>query len=92
MELIQKGYSCEFEMNIFINIFFEKSEEGKIFTDFSHKDDKILVNAKIEFEGTEYNSEYSCSFSSLETDKRIIKKIYSCACTKAFIRAAKKIR
>ncbi len=92
MELIQKGYSCEFEMNIFINIFFEKSEEGRIFTDFSHKDDKISVFVKIQFEGKEYNSEYSCSFSSLETDKRIIKKIYSCACTKAFIRAAKKIR
>ena len=28
MELIQKGYSCDFEMNIFINIFFEKEEEA----------------------------------------------------------------
>lgn len=92
MDLIQKGYLCEFEMNIFINIFFEKDEEGKIFTEFSHENDKIEVKAKIIFEGREYLSEYSCSFSSSETDKRLIKKIYSCACTKAFIRAAKKIR
>ena len=59
MELIQKGYSCDFEMNIFINIFFEKEEEGKIITEFSHENDEISVNAKIIFEGREYTSLYS---------------------------------
>lgn len=92
MELIQKGYSCDFEMNIFINIFFEKEEEGKIITEFSHENDEITVKAKIIFEGREYTSLYSCSFSSLESNKRLIKKIYGCACCKAFIRAAKQIR
>lgn len=92
MVLIQNGYECEFEMNIFINIFFEKDEEGVIYSDFSHENDIILVKTKIEFMGKEYFAGYSCNFSSEEKDRRIIKKIYSCACTKSFCRAAKQIR
>lgn len=92
MILIQNGYECDFEMNIFINIFFDKEEEGVIYSDFSHENNLITVKTKIEFEGKEYFAGYSCNFSSSETDKRLIKKIYSCACTKSFCRAAKKIR
>ena len=92
MILIQKGYECKFEMDIFINIFFEKEEEGTIYSEFSHENDKIFVKTKIEFLGKEYFNDYSYNFSSSETDKRLIKKIYSCACVKSFIRAAKKIR
>lgn len=92
MFLIQNGYECEFEMNIFINIFFEKDEEGVIYSDFSHENDVITVKTKIEFMGKEYFAGYSCNFSSKEKDRRLIKKIYSCACTKSFCRAAKKIR
>ena len=92
MELIQKGYSCDYEMNIFINIFFLKEEEGTITTTFSHENDLINVTCSIEFDGKTYNSDYEYSFSSSETDKRIIKKIYGCACTKCFVKAAQKIR
>lgn len=92
MILIQNGYECKFEMDIFINIFFEKEEEGTIYSEFSHENDKIFVKTKIEFEGKEYFNDYLYDFSSDEKDKRLIKKIYSCACVKSFIRAAKKIR
>lgn len=92
MNLIQKGFECDYEMNIFINIFFEKSEDGIIETDFCHENDLIIVKTNIDFEGKIYNSIYEYPFKNSETDPKIIKKIYSCACTKSFIRAAKKIR
>ena len=43
MELVQHGYSCDYEMNIFINIFFAQNEEGVIETFFSHENDNISV-------------------------------------------------
>ena len=92
MILIQNGFKCDFEMNIFINIFFDKNENGTIYSDFSHENDRISVKTRIDFEGNIYCGEYSCEFPSSETDKKLIKKIYSCACTKSFCRAAKKIR
>lgn len=92
MKLIQKGFECEFEMNIFINIFFKKEEEGIIYTDFSHENDEIKVNARIDLGGKRYDAAYKYPFSNSENDKKLIKRIYSTAVTKAFVRAAKKIR
>ncbi len=92
MILIQNGFKCEYEMNIFINIFFKSEENGTIKTDFSHKNDLITVHTSIDFEGNIYEADYAYSFKNSEKDAKIIKKIYSCACTKSFIRAAKKIR
>lgn len=92
MILIQEGYRCEFEMNIFINIFFDKTDEGSIYTYFSHESDILSVKTKIEFNGEEYFGEYSQKFSSSESDEKLKKRIYCCACTKSFCIAAKKIR
>ncbi len=92
MLLIQNGYSCDFEMNIFINIFFKKSEEGTITTDFSHENDLIKVNTKIEFSGKEYFGDFSYSFKNSIDDKKKIKKIYGICVVRSFIVAAKNIR
>lgn len=92
MDLVQNGYSCDYEMNIFINIFFERNEEGIITTDFSHKNDLITVKTTVEFEGKTYAAVYDFPFKNSESNPKLIKKIYSCACTKSFIRAAVKIR
>lgn len=92
MVLIQEGYSCEFEMNIFINIFFEKEDNGNIYTYFSHENDILSVKTKIEFKNKEYFGEYTQAFSSSESDEKLKKRIYCCACTKSFCDAAKKIR
>ena len=75
MNLIQKGFECDYEMNIFINIFFEKSDEGIIETDFCHENDLIIVKTNIDFNGKSYNSIYEYSFKNSETDPKIIKKI-----------------
>ncbi|MBR5808909.1 MAG: radical SAM protein, partial [Clostridia bacterium] len=92
MNLIQKGFECDYEMNIFINIFFDRTEDGTIITDFCHENDLIKVKTEICFDGKMYASIYTFPFKNSESDPKIIKKIYSCACTKSFIRAAKKIR
>ena len=76
MILIQNGYECDFEMNIFINIFFGRDEEGVIYSDFTHENDLITVKTKIEFEGKEYFAGYTCNFSSNEDDKRVMEKHY----------------
>lgn len=92
MKLIQKGFGCEYEMNIFINIFFRRDEEGTVTTDFRHENDVITVKTDIEFEGAHYFGEYSYAFLNSETDPRKIKKIYGCCCMKSFCAAAQKIR
>lgn len=92
MILIQKGYECEFEMNIFINIFFKKDEEGVITTNFVHENDKIKAETEIEFNGKIYTGCYIGNFKNDEKDKRLIKKVYVCACMRSFCEAAQKIR
>lgn len=92
MNLIQNGYECSFEMNIFINIFFEKEDNGTIITNFSHENDKIKVETEIEFEEKKYSGFYERNFKNSEKDKRLIKKIYGCACMRSFCDAAQKIR
>ena len=54
MNLVQKGYDCDYEMNIFINIFFERNEEGTITTFFNHEKDLITVKTIIDFLGKTY--------------------------------------
>lgn len=92
MELIQHGYSCEYEMNIFINIFFEKNEDGTVTTYFSHENDVIEVHTCIEYGGKSYDADYSYAFANSENDAKEIKKIYGCCCMKSFCAAARKIR
>lgn len=92
MELIQRGFSCEYDMEIFIKIFFAQNEDGIILTDLSHKNDLINVYIEIIFNGKSYTKDMFFSFSSAEEDKKIIKKNYTCAVTKTFISLAKEIR
>lgn len=92
MKLVQKGYECDYEMNIFINIFFKKNEEGTITTDFCHENDLITVKTIIDFEGKKYDFVYEFPFKNSEKNPKIIKKIYSTACTKSFVKAAEKIK
>lgn len=92
MDLIQHGYLCDYEMNIFINIFFDRGEDGKVITYFSHENDNIKVKCEIEFSGKIYENEYNYTFLNSEKDKKLIKKVYGCACVKCFIKCAQKIR
>lgn len=90
MLLIQNGFSCEYDMNIFINLFFGPEEDGFVITDFRYDGEKILVYCEIVFAGKTYFSDDSYPYR--EKNPREDQKNFRCACTKSFCHAAKKIR
>ena len=90
MLLVQNGFSCEYEMGIFINIFFGK-EEGVITTDFYKEKDKISAKTVIEYDGKKYFGEFSMPFESEKESARNIKKFYSVCVVRSFIEAAQKV-
>jgi oxygen-independent coproporphyrinogen-3 oxidase len=92
MLLVQNGFSCDYEMNIFINIFFDKSDEGTITTDFFAKEKEIYAKTTIEFLGKSYFGEFKLPFESNKESDRNIKKMYGVCCVRSFIIAAQKIR
>lgn len=92
MLLIQNGFKCDYEINIFINIFFEKEESGRIITDFFDNKNEIYSRTRIEFKGKEYFGEFSIPFKSDIESERKIKKIFGVCCVRSFISAAQKVR
>ena len=92
MDLIQNGFSCEYDIEIFMNLFFDKNEDAVIMTNLTHKNNSINVYAEIIYNGKTYCEDCFYPFDSTVCDKRLIKKNYTCAVTKAFCRTAQKIR
>ena len=92
MDLIQNGFSCEYDMDIFINLFFNKDEDGYIMTNLVHEEDVISVYIEIIYKDKTYFGDFSYPFKNFQTDKKLIKKVYTCSITKAFINTAKQIR
>lgn len=91
MQLIQNGYACDFDLNIFIKMFFNKDDDAVITTDFSLENEILTVDTDIEFDGKHYTS--SCSHPvSDDTDAPSRKKLYTTTCAKSFCRAAQKIK
>ncbi|MBR4720963.1 MAG: coproporphyrinogen dehydrogenase HemZ [Clostridia bacterium] len=91
MLLIQNGFCCEYEMNIFINIFFGK-EDGIIKTDFFDKNGGIYAKTEIEYNGKNYFGEFSFPFDSGQESERKIKKFFGVCVVRSFIEAAQKIK
>lgn len=90
MQLIQTGFSCEYEMNIFIKMFFDKSENVSVFTDFSYENETIHAAAKIEYNGKNYTAEYSYKYK--KKNKRADKIVSRCFVVRAFCDAAQNIK
>ena len=91
MFLIQNGFSCEYEINIFINIFFGK-EEGTVTTDFFDKKNEIFSKTKIEYKGKSYFGEFSLPFNSEKESEKNIKKFFGVCVVRSFVNAAEKVR
>ncbi len=92
MDLIQNGFSCSYDMEIFINLFFEKHEDVLIMTNLTHENNTVNVYIEIIFKSITYTGDYYYPFSNDEKDRAIIKKNYTCSVTKAFCETAQKIR
>ena len=90
MILIQNGFSCEYDMNIFISLFFAPDEDGFVMTDFRYDGENIFVYCELVFEGKTYFSDDI--FPYKRKNPREDQKNFRCACTRSFCHAAKKIR
>lgn len=92
MDLIQNGFSCEYDMEIFMNLFFDKNEDAVIMTNLKHENDFVNVYVEIIYKNVTYCEDCFYPFSSSEEDAKLIKKVYTCSVTKAFCKTAQKIR
>lgn len=91
MELVQNGYSCDFELNIFIKMFFRRDDVGTITTDFNFDGGSVEVKTKIEYENKVFTGECSAELEK-DFDAAMHKKICTTTCAKSFCRAACKIK
>ncbi|MCD8391591.1 MAG: coproporphyrinogen dehydrogenase HemZ [Firmicutes bacterium] len=90
--IIQNGFSCEREIKIFLNMYFDADEEPAVISNFSYDGGTINAYTVIYFNGGEYADDYYFEFDADGKSKKLIKKIFTAACTKSFIHAAAKIR
>lgn len=91
MQLIQNGFSCAPEMQVFIGLFFHPAEEGYILTNLSHQDGVLNVYTQIIFGGNTYFYDYFDVYPFSYTPAEQ-KKIYIYACTKSFVACAQQVR
>lgn len=90
--IIQNGYSCDYEMNLFASMFFGDYEDVIITQNFNYKNSNINVYTHIIFNGKSYFEDYNFKFNTDGKTEKIKKKIFIASCTKSFSHAALKIR
>lgn len=90
--IIQNGYRCDYEMNLFASLFFSEDEDVTITQNIDYKNKNINVYTHIIFDGMSYFEDYNFTFEKSGKSEKLIKKIFIAACTKSFSHAALKIR
>ena len=74
--IIQNGYKCDYEMNLFASMFFSENEDVTIMQNFIYKNNVINVYTHIVFEGKSYFEDYCFNFKSEGKTEKLIKKIF----------------
>lgn len=92
MLIIQNGYECKYELTLFYGLFFDKDEDIYVHSNFKYENSVINVYTEIIYDGRVYTEDYYFDFDIKEKSKRLIKKVFTAACTKSFCHAAKKIK
>ncbi|MBQ3462163.1 MAG: coproporphyrinogen dehydrogenase HemZ [Clostridia bacterium] len=90
--IIQNGFQCEYEMQIFYNLFFSDGEDAIVFSNFEYKNKRINVYTEIVYGGRAYFEDYWFDFDTDNKTEREINKNFKNACTKSFCHAAKQIK
>ena len=90
--IIQNGYSCDYEMKLFAELFFANDEDVTIIQNLTYKNKIINAYTQIIFDGNIYNEDYNFEFDTEGKSKKLIKKIFTATCTKSLSHAAMKIR
>ena len=86
MLIIQNGFECRYELNIFAGLFFGDDEDVTVCSDLKYDGRVINVYTQINFNGKAYFDDFYFSYENAG------KKVLTCACTRSFCRAAGKIR
>ena len=92
INIIQNGYECSYEMNLFSNLFFTDEEDVIVMQNTTYCENIINVYTHIVFDGKSYFEDYNFEFDKKDKSEKLIKKIFITACTKSFSHAAMKIR
>lgn len=90
MLLIQNGVDCEYEMNIFMRLFFDKAEDAIISTNTVYVNDVIDAYCEIIYDGDVYFGEFNLEKEKTGTEKED-ERYESICCIRAFLDAAGKI-
>ena len=90
MKLIQEGFSCEYEMNVFMKMFFNKDDDAGIYTFFSYENGIIYAKTKIEYKEKVYEKEYIRPYEL--RDERTDKIVFRCFVVRSFCDAAQNIK
>lgn len=90
--IIQNGYECDYEMKLFAGLFFDDSEDVTIAQNLSYENNVINTYTEIIFENKIYYEDYFFDFDVKGKSDKLIKKIFTAACTKSLSHAALKIR
>lgn len=90
MRLIQNGFSCEYEMNVFMRMFFEKDEDALVSTFFKYENEIIEASAEVEYKGKIYKKTYRYPYK--KRDKRQDKIAARCFVVRAFCDACQEIK
>lgn len=89
MLLVQNGFSCRYEMDVFMRLFFDAQDDVEVYTNIAYSSNKIDAYCQIIYKGRVYFGEYTCEYEK-SSDKEDSRR-YSVACTRSFIDAAEKI-
>lgn len=90
MELIQNGFSCEYEMNVFMKLFFEKDEDVKAETFAEYSNNMLRTYARVCKNGEVYEGKYEYPYK--RKDERRDKTVFRCFVVRSFCDAASKIK
>ena len=92
MLIIQNGYDCDYELKLFAGLFFDVEEDVCVYSDFKYNGKQINVYTQINYDGLSYFHDHYFDFDATNKDERLIKKVFTCSCTKSFCACARQIR
>lgn len=92
MLIIQNGYECKYELTLFYKLFFDMDEDICVCSNFEYKEKIINVYTEIIYHDRAYFEDYYFPFDTENKSEKLIKKVFTAACTKSFCHAAKKIK
>lgn len=92
MLVIQNGYECEYELRLFAGLFFGDDEDVTIYSDFKYNGTETNVYTQIIYNGRAYFDDNYFKFDISGKDKKLIKKVFTCSCTRSLCACAEQIR